>query len=382
MQSTPPPAAPPRPRIAVIAGTRPECLKLASLVAPLRAAFDVYLVNSGQHPEMVARTFEHLGIRCDVTLPPPPAPATLSRTVRHLRDGVRLALESFRPDAAIVQGDTSTAYAGALAARIAKVPLAHVEAGLRTHDPVRPFPEEPFRRRIAPIARWHFAPTMGAKANLMAEDATREVHVVGNTIIDLLRENLAARDAGPCPVRWREKFRTLVTLTLHRRENYGRGLDTVCEAMREVLDDRPDVGLVCPVHPNPTVGARVRRVLSGHHRAILTEPMPYRPFLRLLGESTLVVTDSGGIQEEAPYLGVPALVVREETERPECLATGFVRLVPPHRDRLRMEIERALDLPRPRAVPFDDRAPFGDGRSGARIAAILAQSLARTAATA
>ena len=174
----------------------------------------------------------------------------------------------------------------------------------------------------------------------------------------------------------------LVTLTLHRRENYGRGLDTVCEAMRGVLDDRPDAGLVCPVHPNPTVGARVRRVLAGHHRAILTEPMPYRPFLRLLGESALVVTDSGGIQEEAPYLGVPALVVREETERPECLATGFVRLVPPQRDLLRMEIERALDAPRPRAVAFDEHAPFGDGRSGERIAAILAQALAPAGATA
>ena len=382
MPSTNPSAAAPRARIAVIAGTRPECLKLAALLAPLRARFDVYLVNSGQHPDMVARTFEHLGIKCDVTLPPPPAPATLSRTVRHLRDGVRLALDSFRPAAVIVQGDTSTAYAGALAGRLAGVPVAHVEAGLRTHDPMRPFPEEPFRRRIAPIARWHFAPTAGAKANLVAEGFSDGVHVVGNTIIDLLRTNLASRDSGPCPVRWREKFRTLVTLTLHRRENYGRGLDTVCEAMRGVLDDRPDVGIVCPVHPNPTVGARVRRALSGHHRAILTEPMPYRPFLRLLGESALVVTDSGGIQEEAPYLGVPAIVVREETERPECLATGFVRLVPPQRDLLRMEIERALDAPRPRAVAFDEHAPFGDGRSGERIASILAQALAPAGATA
>lgn len=364
------------PRIALIAGTRPECLKLASTYAALRQGATPLLIGSGQHPAMVARTCAHLGLALHLSLPPPPPPATLSRSVRHLRDGLRATLEQVAPAAVVVQGDTSTAYAGALAARLAGLPIAHLEAGLRTADPRRPFPEEPFRRRIAPLARWHFAPTRGAAANLRAEGiAPGAIHVVGNPIVDLLRETVSSEPLEPCSIGWRDRFARLITLTLHRRENYGRGLDAVCEAMLALLERHPDLGLVCPVHPNPLVGARMRRLLGGQRRAILAEPLDYRPFVRLLAASTLVVTDSGGIQEEVPYLGVPTLVVREATERPECLDSGVVRLVAPQPAAIVAAVEFALTQPRPRPLPFDAAAPFGDGHAGERVAAVLLEAL-------
>jgi UDP-N-acetylglucosamine 2-epimerase (non-hydrolysing) len=400
MLRSPTPSAP-QFKLAVVAGTRPECLKLASLVRALRARPEVALtlINSGQHLEMVERTFAHVEIATDQRLAPPLPPLSLSRAVRHLRDHLVAEIALERPDAIIVQGDTSTAYAGALAGRAAGLPVVHVEAGLRTGDPMRPFPEEMFRRRIATVADYHFAPTAGAAANLLREGhAAERVFNVGNTIVDLLRETSAAiantqldgggssRDAfeqGETPaaraarVPWRERFRRLVTLTLHRRENYGRGLITVCAAMLELLETHEDLGVVCPVHPNPVVGHRVRRMLGGHPRVCLTEPLDYRPFVRLLAESTLVVTDSGGIQEEAPYLGVPVLVVRDSTERPEALALGSTRLVAVEHHHIVHEVEAALARERPAAIAFDAQAPFGDGRSGERIVEILLHELAR-----
>lgn len=362
------------PRIALLAGTRPECLKLASTYQALRAAGAAPVVmSSGQHPAMVQATLAHLGVPLDARLAPVPPHTPLSRTVRWLRDHVREALPGF--DAVVAQGDTSTAWASALAGKAAGVPVAHLEAGLRTQDPRRPFPEEPFRRWIAPLARWHFAPTPMAKANLLREGIDgAAVHVVGNPIVDLLRATLESPEAT-CAVGWRAHFARLVTLTLHRRENYGRGLDAVCEAVRALLDTHADLGVVCPVHPNPQVGARMRHWLAAHPRVLLVAPLAYRPFVRLLSESTVVLTDSGGIQEEVPYLGVPTLVVREQTERPEGLATGCVRLVPPQPREVTAAVDAVLAAPRPRAMPFDAEAPFGDGRAASRVAAVLIEDL-------
>jgi UDP-N-acetylglucosamine 2-epimerase (non-hydrolysing) len=368
-------------RLAIVAGTRPECLKLASLVRALRKRpdVDVSLINSGQHLEMVERTFAHVGVATDERLAPPQPPLSLSRAVRHLRDRIGAELARTRPDAVFVQGDTSTAYAGALAGRAAGVPVLHVEAGLRTADPMRPFPEEMFRRRIAPLAALHFAPTAGAAANLHAESvAPEKVFAVGNTIVDLLRDTCAAPPVHALD--WRARFDRLVTLTLHRRENYGRGLVVVCGAMLELLELHEDLGVVCPVHPNPVVGHRVRRMLGSHPRVWLTEPMDYRPFVGLLSESTLVVTDSGGIQEEAPYLGAPVLVVRDSTERPEALALGSTRLVAVEHHHIIDEVTAALARPRPARVAFDADAPFGDGRSGERIATIALERLREVSA--
>lgn len=369
-----------RPCVLLVAGTRPECLKTASLVRALKLnpSIDTSLVNSGQHRALVEQTFEHLGLAADIALPSPPADRCLSQMVTALRKSLARCYEELRPSIVVVQGDTSTAYAGALAARDLGISLAHVEAGLRTPNPTRPFPEEPFRRRIAPIAQWHFAPTAGAATNLFNEGIDRSrVHVVGNTVIDELRlalrlatENPSAESAD-IPV---TTSRT-ITLTLHRRENYGRGLDLVCGAVLEAIVSHTDLDVVCPVHPNPTVGLRIRRLLGGHPRVQLTDPMPYRPFVQLLKRSALVVTDSGGIQEEAPYLGIPVLVARDQTERPEALAFGGTRLVPLDKQVIVEAIGAALERPRPEPLPFTAKSPFGDGQSAQRIADVLTKAL-------
>lgn len=362
-------------RLLALVGTRPECLKMAALVraASGESRCQLTLVGSGQHPAMISDTLAHLGLQTDLDLPAVMPGSSLSRTVQHIQASLLAAIPALAPDVVIVQGDTSSAYAGALAARSAGIRLAHVEAGLRTDDPLRPFPEEPFRRRIAPLARWHFAPTPGAADNLTAEgiDGGR-VHVVGNTIVDELKR--FAIDLTPSGIPWRERGRELLVLTLHRRENYGSPLIAVCTALLELLEHHDDLVLVCPVHPNPAVGLRVRRVLGAHPRCLLTPPINYPTFVRLLREARLVVTDSGGIQEEAPYLGVPVLVARDVTERPEALSSGGVELVGSDRAHLLHAAQRLLLAPRPMPLAFDSNAPFGDGNSAGRILRHLIES--------
>lgn len=361
-----------RQRVLLVAGTRPECLKLTSVVRALRARDDVdaTLLNSGQHVEMVARSFAQLGLKPDIAAPQCRA-HSLSATLLALRAGIRDAARNAQATLLVSQGDTSTAYAAALAARDLALPLAHVEAGLRTDHPLRPFPEEYFRRAIGKLAQLHFAPTALAERNLLAEGVdAASIHRVGNTAIDVLREVVENADATSLPPL--PPTRRVIALTLHRRENYGRGLDTVCEAVLRLLEAEPDVGVVCPVHPNPAVGARIRRHLSNHPRIVLTDPLDYRPFITLLARATLAITDSGGIQEEAPYLGTPILVARENTERPETLALGFASLVPVHVPEIVSAARALLGAPRPRAIAFDGHAPYGDGHAGTRIAETVA----------
>lgn len=355
-------------RLICFTGTRPECLKLAALAR--RAAADerveLALVSSGQHPQMVLDTLSHLNLSLAASLPPIPPASMLSKSVAHMRSQARAWLEREQPDAVLVQGDTSTAYACALAASDCRLPLAHLEAGLRTRDPMRPFPEEPFRRRITPLARWHLAPTPLAAANLRHEGVNpATIHVVGNSIVDLLRETLA----GPLPqeLPWSALGERLVVMTLHRRENYQHGLINVCEAMLDLLASHAELCLVCPVHPNPVVGTRIRRLLGAHPRVLLTAPLPYRPFIALLRDASLVVSDSGGIQEEACYLGTPLLVTRSETERPEAAQSGLVRLVGSRRDSLLQACNETLAAPRPAPCGFDAAAPFGDGQTARRV---------------
>ena len=315
-------------RVACFTGTRPECLKLASLSMEARQdpRFDLQLISSGQHPHMVAETLGHLELSLAAALTPIPPGTPLSRSVDHLRRNARQWLNANKPDVALVQGDTSTAYACALAAADCKVPLAHLEAGLRTHDPMRPFPEEPFRRRIAPLTRWNFAPTTGTATHLREEGvASDSIHVVGNSIADLLRITLESPIAHEIP--WHEHGKRLVVMTLHRRENYQHGLVNVCTAMLELLKIDPELCIVCPLHPNPLVRSRLQQMLGGQPRILMVPPILYRHFIPLLQQATLVVTDSGGIQEEAAYLGSPVLVTRSETERPEAAQNGTVQLL-------------------------------------------------------
>lgn len=358
-----------RAKVGLLAGTRPECLKLISLQRALAGTPGVrpWLISSGQHPMMVRRTLAQWGLRPDLELPAPRAPISLSGTVRCLRDQTRAALRQSGVNMLVVQGDTSTAYAGALAARAEGVVLIHVEAGLRTADPMRPFPEELFRRRIGPLADWHYAPTESAAANLRAEGvAAARITVTGNTGVDALRLALAERPSVS------SAGGRLLVLTLHRRENYGPRLEHVCQAVLSLLQRHPDLTVLCPVHPNPTVGQRVRRTLGGHPRIELTEPLDYLAFVHALARAALVITDSGGIQEEAPYLGVPVVVARENTERPEAIRWGATRLVAAEHKAVLEAAESLLTAARPAAAAFDAQAPFGDGRAGERIAAGLA----------
>lgn len=360
--------------LAVLAGTRPECLKLVSLIRAGHAHTQLRLVtlSSGQHPAMVRRTLGQWSLAPDFELPRPPAPISLSGTVRWLRDHARGALQDCGAQALVVQGDTSTAYAGALAARAAGIALIHVEAGLRTADPMRPFPEEMFRRRIGPIADWHYAPTASAADNLRREGvAEARIEITGNTGIDALRLALSA-SGEPAP----STDGRLLVLTLHRRENYGPRLEQVCSAVLDLLHRHPDMHVVCPVHPNPAVGSRTRRMLGSHPRIRLTEPLDYVPFVRLLARAALVITDSGGIQEEAPYLGVPVVVARENTERPEAVRWGATRLVAARNVEVLDAAQALLSAPRPLAAAFDADAPFGDGLAGARIITSIAERMA------
>ena len=358
-----------RMRIALVVGTRPECLKLASVATALRehGSSTCLLVNSGQHREMVERSLAQHDLTADITAAQCES-GSLSVTLQRLRAAIRDSVRDAGATLLAAQGDTSTAYATALAARDLEIPLAHVEAGLRTDHPLRPFPEEHFRRRIARLADWHFAPTASAERNLLIEGvASERIHRVGQTSIDLLRDAVdhpcAESELPQLPA-----TRHLIVLTLHRRENYGRGLDIVCKAVLDLLAERADVGVLCPLHPNPAVGARIRQHLSAHPRIALTPPLDFRPFIAVLARATLAITDSGGIQEEAPYLGTPILIARANTERPESLALGTANLVAVDAQSIVHAASHLLDAPRPPRLPFDIHAPYGDGRAGARIA--------------
>ena len=356
--------------VVVVAGTRPECIKLAPVVRALvDARLPTILVSSGQHPHAVRATLAEFGLAPDVELAPLPLLPNLAAAASHLRVELAAAIERHAPGVVVVQGDTLTAHAGAVAAAQCDRAVAHVEAGLRTSTIHNPFPEEWFRRRIAAHATWHFAPSARAAAHLRAEGiAPARIHCVGNPGIDSLRDVLA--EAAPPP---RDRNRVLVTL--HRRENYDANAETISRALVRLADAEPMLRVLVPVHPNPRVAARMRRCLGGHPAFSLVEPMAYKPFVRAAAGAGLIISDSGGIQEEAPHLGTPLLVPRMNTERPECLETGFVRLTQVDEDAIVGYARAMLRVPERAPVPIDARAPFGDGRAGARIAAALAAAL-------
>jgi UDP-N-acetylglucosamine 2-epimerase (non-hydrolysing) len=359
----------------VIAGTRPECIKLAPIVRELahRRVIASVVVNSGQHADAVRRTFGEFGVKCDLELPPLPAMPNLGTATRHLVRALRGVIEQHRPAMAIVQGDTLTAYAGARAGAEAGCPVVHVEAGLRAPSVADPFPEEWFRRRIARHADVHFAPCLSAHRNLLAEGTPPErIHHVGNTGIDSLRHLLAqetSRSAAPAA-------RNQVLVTLHRRENWDGKADIICDALIALARRRPDLNMLVPVHPNPRIAPRLRHRLCGEPNFALVAPMAYREFIAAAASAALIISDSGGIQEEAPHLGVPLLVPRSCTERPEGVATGFVRLVAVDREAIVREALEMLAALQASALPFDRAAPFGDGAAAARIVDVLEMALA------
>ena len=359
----------------IIAGTRPECIKLVPVIRALdgRGALRPWVVNSGQHRDGVRAVLATFGLRADVELDGLAPGASLRAHSDRLRRRLQSSIDEVRPTWVVVQGDTLTAYAAARAASDAGCRVAHVEAGLRTESVRDPFPEEWFRRRIARLAHLHFAPSASAVDNLLREGIEpQSIHRTGNTAIDSLRALMTEWAAEPAPDAPR---RDTVLVTLHRRENWGGSVDVICDALLDIAARRPALRFVFPVHPNPRVAPRVRERLEGRHGFDLVPPMSYRAFVRAAADAALIISDSGGVQEEAPHLGTPVLVPRANTERPEAVATGFVRLIAADRDVLVAAALTALAAPRRPGLPFDAAAPFGAGDAGPRIAAILAASV-------
>lgn len=367
-------------RVVVAFGTRPEAIKMVPVVHRLRERerFDVKVLVTGQHREMLDQVLRLFDVVPDLDLDVMLPRQTLDGLTSRVLERVGPALDELRPDVVLVQGDTTTTFVTALAAFYRKVPIGHVEAGLRTHDIYRPFPEEMNRRMTTSLATWHFAPTSVAEAKLLGDgvDPSR-VWITGNTVVDALFEALEIPyEFPPGPVADAiAGGRRIVLMTAHRRENWGEPIRSVCHAARRLVEAREDVVVLFSVHMNPAVRDIAVEVLSGTERVILLDPLDYLPFVNLMKASTLILSDSGGMQEEAPSLGKPVLVLRESTERPEAVASGVVRVVGTDTDRVLTEALALLDDPVAYAEMAEASNPFGDGTAATRIADILEREL-------
>lgn len=366
-----------RPRILVAIGTRPEAVKMAPVVLAIRRQrwADVRILATAQHRQMLDQVLVAFGLVADLDLdimqPDQSLPGLTSRLLVRLDQ----VLADEAPDAVLVQGDTTTAMVAALAAFYRRIPVGHVEAGLRTGDLYNPFPEEMNRIVAGRLSRWHFAPTSRARGHLLAEGIDPgAIHVTGNTVIDALMQ-VCGRDDLPLPPGIPPGKR-LVLVTAHRRESFGEPFRQVCAAIRELADRHPDIHVLYPVHPNPNVGIPARTMLGNHPAITLCEPLDYLAFVAAMKYATLVLTDSGGVQEEAPALGKPVLVMRHQTERPEGLEEGVVKLVGPDREAIVMAAGRLLDDPAAYATMASGASPYGDGEAAGRIADILRTSFA------
>jgi len=370
-----------RPRILVVFGTRPEAIKLFPLVHALRRTdAEVRVCVTGQHREMLDQVLEIARITpehdLDLMLPNQSLDTLSARLLTELGK----VMDADRPDRVIVQGDTATAMIGALTAYYRKIPVGHVEAGLRSGNIYHPWPEEVNRKVVGAIADLHFAPTDTSRDALLAENVPAErIHVTGNTVIDALIETRARVDSDAtlaatiAPIAARFAGKRIVAVTTHRRENFGDGLKSVAQAVRRIAD-RPDVAVIFPVHPNPNVRAPMTEVLGGIDNIAMIDPLDYPNFVRLLSLCHFVMTDSGGVQEEAPALAKPVLVMRETTERPEGVAAGTAKLVGNDEEVIVTEASRLLDDKGAYEAMARAHNPFGDGRSSERIARIILDS--------
>jgi len=368
-------------KILLVFGTRPEAIKMAPLVKHLQAnpAFDARVCVTAQHRQMLDQVLQLFEIvpAFDLNLMKPGQ--DLTDITAGVLQGMREVLAQWQPDAVLVHGDTSTTLAASLAAFYQRIPVGHVEAGLRTGNLYSPWPEEANRKLTGTLAHWHFAPTTASQSNLLAEGVMpASIHVTGNTVIDALLQvrDRIKRDAS-LQQSFGERFRfidptkRIVLVTGHRRENFGGGFERICEALGRIARNHPDVEVIYPVHLNPQVQEPVRRLLGGISNVHLIEPLDYLPFVYLMDRSTLILTDSGGIQEEAPSLGKPVLVMRDTTERPEAVAAGTVKLVGTDADRIVAQTKELLT----NAVAYQMMArahnPYGDGQACQRIAQAL-----------
>jgi len=366
-------------RVCIILGTRPEAIKLAPVIQVFQSSLDLELqvVLTGQHREMVEQVMQLFNLKADRNLEiMQPQQSLNDITCRSLR-GLEALFQESKPDLVLVQGDTTTAFAAALAAFYQKIPVGHVEAGLRTDNLFNPYPEEANRRLISQLTQLHFAPTPWAVENLQSSGVLGEIHLTGNTVIDALLNVAATQPTCDVPgLNW-DAHRTLLA-TVHRRENWGEPLEAIAKGFLKILDQFPDTALLLPLHRNPTVRVPLQEMLGKHPRIFLTEPLDYGELVGAIKRSHLLLTDSGGLQEEAPSLGKPVLVLRETTERPEAVKAGTAKLVGTASENIFAVTGELLSNPDAYGVMANAINPFGDGHAAERILHIVQNYLAKT----
>ncbi len=364
----------------VVFGTRPEAIKMAPVVTQMKANFggEVRVCVTAQHRQMLDQVLNLFGIVPEYDLNLMKPGQDLTDITANVLTALRSVLDDYSPDVVLVHGDTTTTFAASLAAYYKKIPVAHVEAGLRTGNIYSPWPEEMNRKLTGSIAAFHFAPTETSRDNLLRESvAAASIHVTGNTVIDALLDVVKKIDSDQTLKSGLEQQfsflnpqKRTILITGHRRENFGKGFEEICHALAK-LAERDDVELVYPVHLNPNVQEPVRRLLAGLPNVHLIDPLDYLPFVYLMNRSYLIITDSGGIQEEAPSLGKPVLVIRDTTERPEAVEAGTVKLVGTDAGKICKETNALLhDAAAYERMAFAHN-PYGDGHAAKRIADIL-----------
>lgn len=362
-------------KVMTIFGTRPEAIKMAPVIQELRRhpEIETKVCVTAQHREMLDQVMDLFHLKADYDLNIMAQGQTLYDITGRVLRGLQEVFAKERPDCVLVHGDTTTTFTAALAAFYVQIPVGHVEAGLRTGNLLSPFPEEANRQLTGVLARYHFAPTETARANLLRENKKGEnIYVVGNTVIDALlatvKKDYTFEDKE---IEQIEEHKRVILVTTHRRENLGAPMHHVYRALRRLVDDIPDTEIVFPVHRNPLVREAVAEELEGHDRIHLVEPMEYEPFTNLMARSAIVLTDSGGIQEEAPSLGKPVLVLRDTTERPEAVEAGTVALVGTDEEAIYETAHRLLTDEAAYRQMAEAVNPYGDGKAAARIAGWL-----------
>lgn len=365
-------------KVVVIFGTRPEAIKLCPVVLALQAnpAFDCKVCVTGQHREMLQQVLDVFGVQPDIDLALMQPNQTLGGLTSRVITAIDTYLATEKPDIVMVQGDTTTVLAGALVAFYHHIPVAHVEAGLRTWNMQSPWPEEANRVLTTRLAKWHFCPTENNRQNLLKEGVPdSDIYITGNTVIDALflaKEKLKSKAVTISGIESRDNSRKMVLITGHRRENFGEGFEHICMAIKRLAKQYPLVDFVYPVHLNPNVREPVNRILGQHlSNVYLIEPQGYLPFVSLMNEAFIVLTDSGGVQEEAPSLGKPVLVMRDTTERPEAVTAGTVKIVGTTEDAIVTNVASLLEDEATYQTMATAVNPYGDGKAVARILEIL-----------
>lgn len=360
----------------LVFGTRPEAIKMCPLVNELkrRGTFDVLVCVTGQHRQMLDQVLSAFDVKPDYDLSIMKQKQTLFDITINVLDGIRKVLTEERPDLVLVHGDTTTTFAAALACFYLQIPVGHVEAGLRTYDIFSPYPEEFNRQAVSIVTAYNFAPTKRAKENLIREGKNPDsIYVTGNTAIDALKTTVRNEYSHP-ELEWASGSR-LILITAHRRENLGKPMQHMFKAIRRVMDEHPDVKAIYPIHMNPLIRQTADEVLRGDDRIHLIEPLDVIDFHNFMARSCMILTDSGGIQEEAPSLGKPVLVMRDTTERPEGIAAGTLKLVGTNEDTIYKEFTRLLDDDEEYAQMAHASNPYGDGHACERIVDILQKEI-------